>query len=150
VHFLHVIHQFNVLIICLTSFIPASAFIAVNVGAESYSQVTTGNTPAPSSVVSRNKFEMPSMDFYMDEFGPGAVPECGSFDFDEVDEEQPSSSSAEQIDEPELSPNRPHQALEYPPLYFNQLVENMKHYYMYRYLSLQEHVPCSDALRNKH
>lgn len=54
-----------------------------------------------------------------------------------------------------LLPNRPHQALEYPPLYFllkrfPKLMESSKQWYMYRWRAsypLQKKLPCSRALR---
>ena len=54
-----------------------------------------------------------------------------------------------------LLPNKAHQALEYPPLYFllkkfPQLMESSKQWYMYRWKAsypLQKKLPCSRALR---
>ncbi len=56
---------------------------------------------------------------------------------------------------PTLLPNRPHQALEYPPLYFllkrfPRLMEVSKQWYVYRWRAsypLQQKLPCSRALR---
>jgi len=89
---------------------------------------------------------------YLEEFGLYDVPTSKTFD--KLDEEQP-SSSAKHLDEQNFSPNRPHQALEYPPLYFMlrkypQLLENIKKFYIFRWCTsypFQKHIPCSSALR---